>query len=83
MRYIHLDGKYVVFFCDSCGKQLDDSDEGEPFWEDYDKFVQDMQEGKDSEEVKFLCSKCFNEAGGSAQSWYTPENKKFLDSIND
>ncbi len=61
LRYLHLNGRFVVFFCDRCGKRLDDEDPGEPRWEDYDAFIQAAKSGdEEAEEPEFLCKMCWS-----------------------
>jgi hypothetical protein len=72
MRYLHLDGRHVVFFCEGCGKRLDDADPGDAYWEDYDRFVEEIEAGREAEEPRFLCWGCFKERGGPMKDWYDP-----------
>jgi len=78
MRLIHLEGKYVVFFCDDCGKRLDENEPGEAFWYDFDKFVEDVEAGRESEVPKFLCWDCFRKRGGPVKDWYNPNWRGLL-----
>jgi hypothetical protein len=72
MRFLHLNGRRVTFFCDDCGRRLDDDDPGDAFWDDYDKFVEDVEAGNVTETPKFLCWPCFQERGGPTKDWYDP-----------
>jgi hypothetical protein len=72
MRYLTDMRRAVVFFCDGCGKRLDDADPGDPFWEDYDRFL--VTVGQPDEEPTFLlCASCFKARGGPGKEWYRIE----------
>ena len=58
MKMLHLNGHHVVFFCDRCGKRLDDNDSGTPHWEDYDRFLETVGT-EDEMETELLCWECF------------------------
>jgi hypothetical protein len=86
MRYLHLNGRHVVFFCDDCGKRLDEADPGEAFWEDYNAFVSAIENafvsaieaGEEVEEVRFLCWKCFRRSRGAEQEWFDPRWRQLI-----
>jgi len=72
VRYLSLEGKAIVFFCDDCGKRLDDFDPGEAYWEDYNRFIETI--GQPNEEpTLLLCYKCFKARGGPEKDWHDPE----------
>jgi hypothetical protein len=75
MRYLTNRKDKIVFFCDGCGKRLDDADPGEPYWEDYDRFLETMH-GPDAEPTLFLCERCFKKRGGLEQGWCDPRRKE-------
>lgn len=58
VRYM-TDGKYALFFCDGCGKVLTEDDPDEPYFPDYDQFLEDVYEGRDdASQCQFLCREC-------------------------
>jgi len=73
MRRIHLLGSdRAVFLCDDCGKRLDRKDPGEPFWPDYDRFIDQLERRgmADDDLTLFLCRICFVRRNGRNQPWY-------------
>ena len=52
-----------MFFCDGCGKPLTGNDPGEPYFLDYDKFLEKVYEGLDDpSQCQFLCRECHGKA---------------------
>jgi len=58
MRYLTDGQTRFVFFCDRCGKRLDDPDDrGDAYIEDLERFVDAV--GTDHEEpAEYLCRTC-------------------------
>lgn len=59
VRYL-TDGECAaVFFCDRCGKVLDRADPGQVFIRDPERFIDDVNAGRDDpSQCEFLCHAC-------------------------
>ncbi len=67
VRYMTDGEKRAVFFCDGCGNLLSKEDPGEPYFPDYAKFIEDVQNGcDDASQCQFLCRACFSKIGDAS-----------------